>query len=301
MNDLIKKHTRLILFIVLGWFIQNSGYSFATQKVTVFTYRAPESKVDHRYEYDNDLLRLALENTVETDGPYQLVPSPVMNYARAHSYLELNSLPNLILKLSYDPVLEDKGMGFVPFPVDLGIVGYRVCFAHPSITKKLSLVDSLEDLRNFTHGQGAGWTGIEILRHNGFNVTEVATYESLFKMVANRRFDLLCRGANELFDEIKMHRQIQNLSYDKSMVIYYPFPRFFYTNAKNSSALDRLRRGLLKSYENGSLQRLWRQHYEESLDFVELDQRRTFTLVNPFIKQLKFEYQKYFYNPSLKN
>lgn len=248
-NNLIKKHVRLILFIVLGWFIQNSGYSFATQKVTAFTYRAPESKVDHRYEYDNDLLRLALEITVETDGPYQLVPSPVMNYARAHSYLELNSLPNLILQLSYDPVLEDKGMGFVPFPVDLGIVGYRVCFAHPSITKKLSLVDSLEDLRDFTHGQGAGWTDIDILLHNGFNVTEVATYESLFKMVANRRFDLLCRGANELFDEMKMHGQIQDLSYDKSMVIYYPFPRFFYTNEKNSSALDRLRRGLLKSYE----------------------------------------------------
>ena len=104
-----KKHIRLILFIVLGWVIQNPEYSFSTQQVTVFTYRAPESKVDHRYEYDNDLLRLALENTVETDGPYQLVPSPVMNYARAHSYLELNSLPNLILKLSYAPVLEDKG------------------------------------------------------------------------------------------------------------------------------------------------------------------------------------------------
>lgn len=296
-----EKHIRFILFIVLGWFIQNPGYSFATQKVTVFTYRAPESKIDNRYEYDNDLLRLALETTVETDGPYQLVPSPVMNYSRAHSYLELNSLPNLILKLSYDPVLEKKGIGFVPFPIDLGIVGYRVCFAHPSITKKLSLVDSLEDLRNFTHGQGTGWTDIDILRHNGFNVTEVANYESLFKMVANRRFDLLCRGANELFDEMKTHRQIENLSYDKSMVIYYPFPRFFYTNSKNSRALDRIRRGLLQSYKNGSLQRLWRQHYMESLDFVELAQRRTFTLINPFITQLKFEYQKYFYNPSLEN
>jgi len=224
-----------------------------------------------------------------------------MNFARARSYLEFNSLPNLILKLSYDPVLESKGMAFVPFPVDLGIVGYRVCFAHPNITKRLSLVDSLEELRNFTHGQGAGWTDIEILRHNGFKVTEVATYESLFKMVANRRFDLFCRGANELFDEMKMHRHIQNLSYDKTLVIYYPFPRFFYTNAKNSSALDRLQRGLLKSYTNGSLQRLWRQHYKESIDFIELDQRRTFILVNPLINQLNFEYQKYFYNPSLKN
>lgn len=295
----MKKHRVFILFIAFIWLSQNWEYSFAAQNVTIFTYRAPESQTDLRYNYDNKLLKLALEKTVETDGPYLLVPSPIMNYARAQAYVKSNSLPNLILKLSYDPDFENRDMGFVPFPVDLGIVGYRVCFAHPEISKALSQVDSLEDLRGFSHGQGTGWSDVDILRHNGFNAIEIPNYESLFNMVALRRFDLFCRGANELLDEMKTHQHIQNLSYDKSMILFYPFPRFFYTNAANSSALERIQRGLEKSYEDGSLQSLWRQHYKASIDFVELDQRRVFTLENPLVEHLDFDYQKYFYNPQL--
>ena len=85
------------------------------------------------------------------------------------------------------------------------------------------------------------------------------------------------------------------------MVIYYPFPRFFYTNADNSDALDRIQRGLLRSYENGSLQKLWHKHYDQSIDFVELDQRRIFILDKPFTKRLQVEYQQYLFNPLLKN
>ncbi len=292
---------RLLFFlsIVVVWTIQNCSLSFAVDEVPVFTYRAPESANDRRYDYDNELLKLALENTVETDGPYELVPSPIMNYSRAHSYLMSNSLPNFIVKLSYDPVFETRGMGFVPFPVDLGIVGYRVCFAHPEVTKQLSQVDKLDDLRSFLHGQGKGWSDVDVLRYNGFEVREVATYESLFKMVANRRFDLFCRGANELLDEIKMHQQIQNLSYDRSMALFYPLPRFFYTNTANINALERIQRGLVKAYNNGSLQLLWSKYYQQSVDFVELDKRRIFTLINPLITEVTVDYQKYFYKPSL--
>ena len=295
----MRKHSVFILFISFIWLSQNWEYSFAAQNVTIFTYRAPESQTDLRYDYDNKLLQLALEKTVETDGPYLLVPSPIMNYARAQAYLKSNSLPNLILKLSYDPDFENRDMGFVPFPVDLGIVGYRICFAHPEISKALSQVDSLENLRRFNHGQGNGWADVDILRHNGFKVIEIPLYENLFNMVARRRFDLFCRGANELLDEMKMHQHIQNLSYDKSMILFYPFPRFFYTNTANSSALERIQRGLEKSYEDGSLQSLWRQHYKASIDFVELDQRRLFVLENPLVEHLDFDYQKYFYNPQL--
>lgn len=290
--------TLLIIIVVsIGCSIQNSGYSRAAAKGTVFTYRTPESQTDSRYQYDTQLLQLALESTVETDGAYRLVPSPVMNFARARSFIKSNSLPNFILKLSYEPDFENNNMAYVPFPVDLGIVGYRVCFAHPEVVEQLSHVDSLDKLRSFTHGQGTGWTDIGILRHNGFDVTEVANYESLFKMVSTRRFDLFCRGANELLDEFKAHEHIQNLSYDKAIAFFYPFPRFFYTNAANTEALDRISRGLAIAYNNGSLQKLWTRRYKESVDFVGLDQRRIFTLENPLIESLSVDYQRYFLNP----
>lgn len=294
----MKKLFFILLFIAHNLSLQFSVPCHATDEVTIFTYRAPESEKDLRYEYDTNLLRLALEATVESDGPYRLVSSPRMNYARAHSYLQSNELANLILKLSYDPVFAEKGFDFANFPVDLGIVGYRICFAHPETVEQLLEINSIEELRKFTHGQGAGWADVDILRHNNFDVSVVPEYESLFKMVAARRFDLFCRGANELLDELSMHQDIKNLSFDKSMIIFYPFPRFFYSNAANTKALDRIERGLLKSYKDGSLQKLWFEHYGQSIEFVRLYNRKIFTLKNPLIEGLNDDYKKYFYNPN---
>ena len=270
-------------------------------EATVFTYRAPESENDHRYQYDTLLLQLALENTIETDGPYRLVKSPVMNYSRAHLYLETNALPNLILKLSYESKYKEKNMIYAPFPVDLGIVGYRVCFANPRVVNQLSHVNSFEELRKFSHGQGLGWSDTEILRHNGFKVTEVARYESLFKMVAKQRFDLFCRGANELLGELKTHNNIEGFSYDKSISIYYPLPRFFYMNSANKNGIDRISRGLKIAYEKGEVKKLWELEYKESIEFAELDKRKIFFLENPLIEDLSTDYQKYLYNPIPEN
>ncbi len=288
----------ILTIVTSAWIVIYLGYPVvAATKETIFTYRSAESKLDVRYNYDTSLLQLALENTLDTDGPYKLIPSPLMNFARAHAYIQENSLPNFFVKLSYELDFQNRNMAFVPFPVDLGIVGYRVCFAHPEVVDQLSQVQSLEDLRRFTHGQGSGWSDVKILRHNGFNVTVAPSYQSLFRMVALRRFDLFCRGTNELLDELTSHQHIQNLSYDSSFTIAYPLPRFFYTNAANSDALDRIRRGILIAYNNGSLQALWRKQYQKSVDFARLSSRRVFTLENPLTDGLNFNYKQYFYNP----
>lgn len=292
--------TKAFLLVFPGlWFLSfHCSALLASNQETVFTYRAAESESDARYDYDTSLLRLALENTVDSDGPYRLVPSPEMNYARAKVFVENNKLPNFFIKLSYEPEHEKRNMSYVPFPVDLGIVGYRVCFAHPAIVEELSGVETLQDLQKFTHGQGNGWSDIEILRHNGFDVTRVAQYESLFAMVATRRFDLFCRGANELREEFSTHQHIQNLSYDKSFTIAYPLPRFFYTNSANTKALDRIHRGTLEAYKNGSLHELWRKHYQASIDFAQLGKRKTFPIENPFVKKLDFDYSQFFFRPN---
>lgn len=296
---LCKISLQAIFFVLAGlWlFVINCSILIAANEETVFTYRSPESENDARYDYNTSLLRLALESTIDSDGPYQLIPSPVMNYTRAALYVENNTYPNFFIKLSYKPEHENRNMSYVPFPVDLGIVGYRVCFAHPEVIEKLSKVETIQDLQRFTHGQGHGWMDREILRHNGFNVTVVAQYESLFWMVAKRRFDLFCRGANELFEEFRAHQHIQGLAYDKSIAISYPLPRFFYTNSKNVEALDRIHRGIIKAYNNGSLEELWIKHYKKSIDFSQLGRRKNFRIENPFVKELDFDYSRFFFNP----
>lgn len=268
------------------------------QEPFILTSRSGETEQDIRYRYDNTLLKLALDKTVATDGPYLLRESGPMNFARAKQLVETNSLPNFFIKLSYDAGYADTAMRYVPFPVDLGIVGYRVCFAHPEVVMELRDVKDIAGLRRFTHGQAIGWTDSKILRHNGFTVFEIPAYESLFRMVAARRFDLFCRGMNELLGEFKSHPALPGLAYDRSMTIHYPLPRLFYTHASNTRALDRVRRGILLAYEDGSLHRLWQEEYQESIDFANLGERRVFILENPFLEGIDFDYAQYFYTPA---
>lgn len=266
-------------------------------KEEIFTFRAPESDVDLRYNYDKEALQLALEKTKSKYGPYKLVKSPVMNFARSIDEVSKNSFPNFFIKLSYEDHFSEINMTYSRFPVDLGIVGYRVCFTSKDKIEKLKKIETLDELKKFSHGQGLAWADTTILRHNGFKVEEVPNYEGLFKMVASGRFDLFCRGSNELLDEWNAHKDIENLAYDQSFTIVYPLPRFFYTHSSNAKAAQRIQEGLILAYNDGSLVKAWRQNYNESVNFVNLHHRKVFRLENPLLKKVDFDYSKYFFDP----
>ncbi|PWF43626.1 hypothetical protein [Massilia glaciei] len=221
-----------------------------------------------------------------------------MNYKRTFEHIANNILPNFFIKTSYeDRFTDNMGMDYVRFPVDLGIVGYRVCFAGAAMTEKLENTRTIENLKKFSHGQGASWSDIRILGENGFNVIAVENYESLFEMVAASRFDLFCRGANEMLDEWESHKHVRGLTYDRTLVIHYPMPRFFFTNKANKKSLQRIHEGILIAYDDGSLKKAWNANYRKSLDFVDLGNRRVFRLDNPLLEKIDFDYQKYFFDP----
>jgi len=263
---------------------------------SLFTYRAPESDADTRYDYDNQLLALALEKTKDEYGDFELVASQVMTFPRAEEMAKTNALTNFFFKQSYNVDLAENLL-FIPFPVDLGIVGYRVCFVSKSNSEKLAQVNSIEDLQKLTHGQGTGWLDASLLRHHGFKVIEVPNYEGLFQMVASNRFDLFCRGTNELLGEYNAHTEIENLTYDTHIAIVYPIPRFFFTSKENAASAERIQKGLVTAYNDGSLKDLWLKFYKESIDFVKLKDRKIFNLDNPMLIGLDPEYKKYIYDP----
>ncbi len=274
----------------------------AHAQVTVFTYRQAESKLDQRYVYDHAVLQLALEKTRAKYGAFSLVPSPPMNFLRAMHSLTANAYPNFFVKQSYEEqYVSSMKLTFVRFPVDLGIVGYRICFTNDETKQRLQSVNSLPDLQAFSMGQGYGWADVEILRSNGFNVTQ-APYESLFQMVAIGRFNLFCRGVNEFLEEWNRHKDIKGLTYDESIAIAYPLPRFFFTHPSNSKAAERIEEGILMAYKDGSLYELWHANYKESIDFAQLKKRKIFWLENPNLAQIDFNYRQYFCDPfDLKN
>ncbi|GAA5185722.1 hypothetical protein GCM10025771_42340 [Niveibacterium umoris] len=266
--------------------------------VDVVTLTAPESANDPRTAYNMQLIRLALEKTRASAGDFEIRLSPPMNTARAMEDARVNALPNLLVMTTFENRLLDEGFDYARFPVDFGVTGYRICFVSPASRDAVSQAKTLDALRNFTIGQGRGWADVAILRHNAFKVEEVGAYESLFSMVASNRFDLFCRGINELEPELKVHAHVRDLDYDRSFALSYPLPRFFFSSKKNAAILRRITEGLQIAWADGSMRKLWLAQYKDALLFAQLGSRRVFHLQTPDIDRIDFDYQRYYFNPS---
>jgi len=262
---------------------------------TVFTHRVPEAYVSAIPSYEVSILKLALDKTIDEYGPYEFRAAPAINVTRAVQSIKTNAFPNYLASFGYNEDYNTAEMDYVRFPIDLGVLSYRTCFAPKTMLDKLAKVKTLDELRKFSVGQGRYWIDSDILRNNGFTVTEVDPYSALFKMTAAHRFDLFCRGLNEIKEEYDRWGTIEGLGYDRHLLIYYPMPIFFYTNSSNKEAIARVNKGLRKAYADGSLMALWREKHQASLDFAALKKRKLFRLENPFVKSIDFDYTKYFY------
>lgn len=263
----------------------------------VYTYATGEIENDSRYVYEQAVLKLALEKTVETYGPYKLIPSKVgSNVKRNEQQLIDGTYENFIVKLAYEPRLADQ-LAYIPFPVERGILGYRVFFTSEKIKGQLKDVTTLEQLKKFSILQGIGWSDVSILREAGFDVKTGTNYDTMFKMVAVNRADLFSRGVTELYGEWQARQDVKGLTFDESISLHYPVPRFFFINKKNQQALKRIQDGLEAAYADGSFQELWHKNFDEGLNVISLKNRKIFNINNPGVAGLDTSYEKYNYKP----
>ncbi|HEY8941723.1 MAG TPA: hypothetical protein VIM59_16095 [Cellvibrio sp.] len=257
----------------------------------VVSHRSPFAPGDTHHVYSTALLQLALEKTRAEYGDYRLNPIPPRNYARALKALVDNDYPNLVIETSYEQALtHNPRLAFINFPVDLGVLGYRVCFMNPKLKATGVKLDSLKELSKYSFVHGVGWADTLIFRHNGLKVREIDNYDSIFLMVIGGRVDFFCRGVNEILGEMKQFSQLNNLVIDDHFMLVYRLPRFFYFNSGSALAKERIEAGLKKAYADGSLQTLWKAHYHTSLDYVRIKGRKVIAMENPLLSDLQISF-----------
>jgi hypothetical protein len=292
MREFTRHFLFLFLFAAFSGFARQNDVAYANMIVTL---QGPETAADTRYEYDHAVIKLALEKTKGTYGDYSIQETPIgQNSQRSMLSLTNNRYSNYIIKYSMSNQLPD-GVLAIPFPVDLGIVGYRVGFVSHDTKEKLKAVKTLEDLKHFEVIQGIGWLDPLILEHHGFKVRKGEDFDAMFRMVALNRSDLFLRGANELLGEWNTHQSIPKLTYDETVSVYYPLPRFLITHEENSKLAKRVHEGLLTAFEDGSLMKLWEEKYLGSVEFADLKSRKIFRLTNPYLGNLDPSWQNYVY------
>lgn len=232
--------------------------------------------------YFPQLLRLALEKTEASDGPFEI-----------RFFGEAMSSPRQIAELKkrdgainviWDGTDRRREAELLPVRISLlhQLNDYRVFLIRQDEQPKFEAVRSLDELRRLQAGVGLNWPSADVLRANRLPVVTSTTYELLFPMLRAKRFDYMPRGIHEAWYEQHQHAA-EGLAIEETIFLHYPLPFYFFVNRSNPALADRIERGLRTAQSDGSFDKLFNSFasFRRSLDEINAERRRVFELKLP--------------------
>ena len=247
------------------------------------TFPATESRTDTRFDDLKEILKTALDETVDTDGPYKLAASS--RYVNEARYLAEIRDGGGEANVVWSSTSEQKERELLPIRFELrkGLLGYRVALIDGRRQAEFDRVRTFADVKKLTVGQGIGWGDVAVYQAAGVKVT-TAPYEDLFRMVANDRFDLFPRGVGEAFREHAAHRKdLPELSVEQGLLLYYPWPYYFFCNRKDTALASRIERGLKRMRADGSFDRIFWKYNRAAIEQAGMKERRVIQIPNPLL------------------
>lgn len=210
--------------------------------------RMPERPVDG---YAYQLLRLALEASRQ---PFKLSLTPdELPSVRAFKSLEAGEFN--VMDAGAAPRLAARA-DVLPFPLDLGLCGYRVMLVRRDRVAALRQVRDLSDLRRLSFGQGPDWVDNHILRAAGLSVQE-AEFLALFRMLEAGRFDAFPLGADEAGTLLNTFRHLApSVVVLEDWCLHYRFARVLVVQRGQHALRQALSRGLQAIFNDGRAQAL---------------------------------------------
>ncbi len=248
-----------------------------------YVFNAPESQADRRYDYQWEILRTALERTVDRYGPFVMVPAIEMSENRQAAELQHASGKLTVMYLGTTPEFE-RTLTPIRIPVDKNLGGYCVFLIRAKDRARYAAVRTLDELRELSIGQGLGWLDVDILRASHFDVVTGSSYDGLFDMLANHRFDGFLRAAVEILGEYDVHHPaIPELAIEDTLMLYYPLPMYFWfaKNPEGERLAERARVGMFEMIDDGTYDRIFTRFHAAEVDLLHLPTRRVFEIPNP--------------------
>ncbi|WP_317898095.1 substrate-binding periplasmic protein [Aurantibacillus circumpalustris] len=294
-----------------NYFKNDSSYLFKQRKLCLidttsenkvmnYIYNAPESEKDERYGYHWEILKTALEKTKKKYGLYKMTRAKFMTERRQLHEIKKGSKEINIMYLGTTQELE-RDLLPIRIPVDKNLGGYCVMLIRKEDQEKINRIKTLEDFRKLSIGLGYGWIDVSILEHNKFNVVTGSSYEGLFKMLANKRFDVFSRSAVEIIDEFNLRsKEFKNLKIEDSLLLYYPLPMYFWfsKNEKGLKLKKRAEEGMRMMIKDGSYDSIFNRYHGKKTQILNLRKRKIFKVENPFlVAETPFSDLSLWYNP----
>jgi hypothetical protein len=240
-------------------------------------YPRPESADDERGNYSFQLLQLAL---AKAGSPHQVALTPhVMQQGRSIVEIAAGSGKLHIIATMTSREREEKLLP-VRIPISKGLLGWRLLLVRADELDQFRATATVQDLQPYRMAQGHDWPDLAILDSNGLHGAAVSNYGSLFDMLKAGRVDYLPRSVLEVWQEAARHKE---LAVEPFLLLHYTTPDYFFVNRADGQLAEQIRRGLELAITDGSMDRLFHQHYGKLLRQSRLDKRRVLELKNPFL------------------
>ncbi|TYC62543.1 amino acid ABC transporter substrate-binding protein [Marinobacter sp. BW6] len=256
-----------------------TGVAQATRQEYVLWYRNYDSPAVRA------LVELALQKTPEY-GEFRIIRSEELSQGRvlrelADGQSRLVDIANVATSAEREDFLTA-----IPFPVDGGLLGFRVCVVQPESLPRFADIENLEDLRarKIRIGQGSHWPDTPVLEANGIPVVTHSRYEILFGMLRNERFDCFARGVSEVLYDLEME-QDPNLVIEPNLLIAYPMPSYLFVGPKDHETAHRLQLGIERAILDGSFSEFLKRYYARAVKELNLNRRQVIALENPFLSE----------------
>jgi len=154
-------------------------------------------------------------------------------------------------------------------------------------------IETVEQLKLLSAGTDNQWSTTIILRENNFNLVLGAHYPTLFKMLANKRFQTFPRGLNEIYLELERFQSTYpNLIADEHVAVFMYLPGYFYVSQKAPRIAERIEYGLIKMFESGDFDEYFYRYFGEDVKRAKLEQRKIFYLDNTNLSPDMYENDK---------
>ncbi|QDL55477.1 transporter substrate-binding domain-containing protein [Rhodoferax aquaticus] len=245
----------------------------------------PESALDKRSEYSEQLLKLVLKKTEAKYGKADIAYGPAMSRDRLLRELERGELVQ-VADAPTRPDFEDKLL-VVRFPLRKGLLGYRLLLIDAKDKEKFANIESVEALKALRGGTGTQWAITRVMDQAGFLTAKDNDYESLFRRLGLGQFDYFARGVTEVFDELEARKhQLPNIVIESTLALYVPLPTYFFVSPTKPALASRISQGLEAIQKDGSFEKLFQEYHGEDIKRANLTGRRIFAMDNPLLSPL---------------
>lgn len=219
----------------------------------------PQSEFDVSHDYFIDLLKLALEKTTDEYGLAEVVFSLPMQQGRALHETKIGRLIDVYW--AGTSIDREKELIAIRIPLVKGLLGFRMGIIRRDTQELFAHIQSLDDLKHYTACQGMHWPDSDILEAAGIEVIRNPVYEYMFKQVNGKRCHYFPRGVHEGVVEMEARAEAYpDLMLYRKLIIYYPFPMYFFVTPQRGELAARIEQGLQQAISDGSFERYMREH-----------------------------------------